>query len=62
MTNTTGVNKKSALFIELVQYHFPDDLAAIEHPHNEEYQIKRQLILEQIDKINSQKEELKDVA
>ena len=67
MSNTTGVNKKSALLIELVKYHFPDDLAAIEHSHNEDYQKKRQLIQEQIDKLSPPKkdfeeEELKEVA
>ena len=62
MTNTTGINKKSALLIELVKYHFPDDFAAIEHTHNEEYLKKQQIIQEQIDKINTQQDDLKKVA
>ena len=62
MINTSGINKKSALLIELVKYHFPDDLDGIEHTHNEEYLKKRQVIQEQIDKINSKTDDLKDVA
>ena len=62
LSQTTGVNKKSALFIEFVSYHFPDEMAAIEHEQNEQYQKKHQVIQEQIDKIVSQSEELRKVA
>ena len=62
LSQTPGVNKKSALLMEFVMYHFPDEMAAIEHEHNDEYQKKRQVIQDQIEKITSQNEELKKVA
>jgi hypothetical protein len=62
MSQTSGVNKKSALLLELVRYHFPDEMAEIEHVHNEEYLKQREVIQQQINKIQSKNEELKEVA
>jgi ParB family chromosome partitioning protein len=62
MSQTSGVSKKSALLVELVKYHFPDEMASIEHTHNEEYQKKREVIREQMDKINAKNEDLQEVA
>ena len=62
MTQTSGVNKKSALLTELVSYHFPEEMAEIEHAQNEEYLKKNQLIQEQIDKLKSKTEDLQEVA
>ena len=55
MSNTSGISKKSALHIELVKYHFPEDMAEIERKHNEEYLKKRKVIQERMDKINEKK-------
>jgi low affinity Fe/Cu permease len=62
MSHTSGVNKKSTLLLEFVKYHFPDEMVSIEHEHNEEYQKKRQVIQEQIDKMNANSENLQEVA
>ena len=42
--------------------HFPDEMAEIEAFHDEEYQKQREVIQEQINKIQSENEELKNVA
>ena len=66
--NTSGINKKSALLIEFVKHHFPEEASIIENTHNEEYLKKRRVIQEQMDKLNAKKEEneenedLQDVA
>lgn len=57
MNQTSGVSKKSALFIKLVRLYYPEDLAAIEFDVQEEYQKKRENILAQIKKIESRQEE-----
>ena len=65
MTSTSGINKKSALLIEFAKYHFPDDFASIEHTHDDEFQKKRQLIQEHLDKLPPKEdveEDLKEVA
>ena len=59
---TSGINKKSALLVELVKFHFPDEMASIEKTHNEEYLKKRKVIQEQKDKINAKKEEMQEVS
>ena len=60
--NTVGVNKKSALLIELVKYLFPEEIEIIEKTHNDEYLTKRKVIKEQMDKLQPKKEELKKMA
>ena len=62
MVQTLRIDKKSALLIEWVKYHFPDEMAEIEAFHDEEYQKQREVIQQQIDKIQSKDEELKEVA
>jgi ParB family chromosome partitioning protein len=62
MLRISGISKRTALLIELAKLHFSDALAVIEHTHSEEYLKKRQVIQNQIDKINSENEELKEVA
>jgi len=62
MVKTTGVDKKSELLLELVKYHFPDEMAEIEHLHNEEYIKQREVIQSQIDKLKAKNEELPQVA
>jgi aminoglycoside/choline kinase family phosphotransferase len=63
LLQTRGINKKSALLIEFVKFHFPDKLAEIESIHNDEYLKQNQLIHEQIDKLKPQTDdELKEVA
>ena len=62
MVQTLRIDKKSALLLEWVKYHFPDEMAEIEHFHNEEYQKQREVIQQQIEKIQSKDEELKEVA
>jgi hypothetical protein len=62
MSKTSGVNKNSALFLEFVKYHFPDEMAEIESAHNDDYQKKWEVIQAQIAKINSQSEDLQEVA
>jgi len=62
MIQGTGISKRAALLIELAKYHFPDDMAMIEGSHNEEYMAKRDVIREQIDKIQTKNEELQEVA
>ncbi len=47
-----GVSKKSSLLIELARLHFPDELAGIEHKHDEVYQKRRQSIEEKIRDMN----------
>ena len=37
LVQTLRIDRKSELLLELVKYHFPDDMAEIEHVHNEEY-------------------------
>jgi len=62
MIQGTGNTKRAALLVELAKYHFPDDMAIIEHTHNEEYLKKWEVIREQMDKIQSKNEELQEVA
>ena len=62
MVKTTGVDKKSELLLELVKYHFHDEMAEIEHVHNEEYIKQREVIQSQIDKLKAKNEELPQVA
>ena len=62
LSQTSGVNKKSYLLLELVKYHFPEEMASIENTHNEEYMKKHLAIQEKIDEINSENEELKEIA
>ena len=62
MVQTLRIDKKSALLIEWVKYHFPDEMAEIEAFHDEEYQKQREVIQEQINKIQSENEKLKEVA
>jgi len=62
MTQGTGITKRAALLVELAKYHFPEDMAIIEGTHNEEYLKKREVILEQIEKLKSKNEELQEVA
>jgi hypothetical protein len=59
---TKGVNKMSALLLEFAKFHFPVEIAEIESIHNEEYQKQRQVIQENIDKILSKIDEMKEVA
>ena len=59
MTQGTGISKRAALLVELAKYHFPDDMAIIESTRNEEYLKKREIILEQMDKIRSEKGNIK---
>ena len=47
--------------IELVKYHFRDEISEIEHISNEEYQKQREVIQQQIDKICANNEGLKAV-
>ena len=44
------------------KYHFPDDMAEIEHTHNEEYLKHHEVIQEQIDRLCAKNEEMKKVA
>jgi hypothetical protein len=62
MIQRNGISKRTALLIELAKLHFPDEVAAIEHEHNDEYMKKRQVIQEQVDKINAENEEFQEVA
>jgi hypothetical protein len=62
MVKTNGIDKKSALLLEFVKYHFPDEMAEIEHTHNEEYLKKREDIQMQIDKLQENNEVLPQVA
>jgi hypothetical protein len=62
MVKTKDNDKKLALLLELVKYHFPDEMAEIEHVHNEEYLKQRELIQVQIDKLQAKNEELLQVA
>jgi len=62
MIQWTGITKRAALLVELAKYHFPDDMAVIEGTHNEEYMQKREVIREQMEKIQSKNEELPEVA
>jgi hypothetical protein len=62
MVKTNGADKKSALLLELVKYHFPDEMAEIEHVHNEEYLKQREVIQPQIEKLKAKNEELQQVA
>ena len=50
------------MLIEYVKYHFPEELAEIENMHNDEYLKKRQIIQEEIDRLQPQNVELKEVA
>ena len=58
----SGIGKRAALLIELAKHHFPVEMAEIESIHNDEYLEKREVIREQIDKLQSEKEELQAVA
>jgi ParB family chromosome partitioning protein len=62
LTIKTGISKRAALLIELAKHHFPVEMAEIENVHNDEYLKKRAIIKEQMDKIQSNNEELQDVA
>jgi hypothetical protein len=62
MVKTMRIDKKSALLLELVKYHFPDEMAEIEHVHNEEYMKQREVIQPQIDRLLAKNEELPQVA
>ena len=62
MTQETGISKRAALLVELVKYHFPDDMACIENSHNEDYLKKREVIREQMEKLQSKTEEMQEVA
>ena len=62
LVQTLRIDRKSELLLELVKYHFPDDMAEIEHIHNEEYMEQHEVIQEQIDKLCANNEELKEVA
>jgi hypothetical protein len=62
MVKTKDIDKKSALLLELVKYHFPDEMVEIEHVHNEEYLKKRVDIQTQIDKLQAKNDELPQVA
>ena len=62
LLQTRGINKKSTLLVEFVKYHFPDEIAEIESFHNDEYQKQRQVIQEQIDKLQAKMDEPKEVA
>ena len=61
MSQATGVSKRAALLVELAKTHFPDDMAISEGTHNDEYMKKREVIQEQIDKIQPKPEELQEV-
>jgi len=50
------------MLLELVKYHFPDEMAEIEHVHNEEYLKQREVIQAQIDKLQAKNENLPKVA
>ena len=62
MIQGTGITKRAELLVELAKYHFPDDMAIIEGSHNEEYLKKREIIREQMDKLQQKNEELQEVA
>ena len=62
MVKTVGVSKKSALLLQWVTSHFPVEMEEIMQTHNSEYQSKRQVIQEQLDKIQPKTEELSQVA
>jgi ParB family chromosome partitioning protein len=62
MIQRAGISKRSALLVELAKLHFSDELDVIENTHNEEYLKKRQVILEQMDKINASNEAMQKVA
>ena len=62
LLQTRGINKKSALMVEFAKFHFPDEIAEIESVHNDEYLKQRQVIQEQIEKLQAKMEELKEVA
>jgi hypothetical protein len=62
MVQTLRIDRKSDLLLEWVKYHFPDDMAEIEHTHNEEFLKQHEVIQEQIDKLCAKNEELKKVA
>jgi hypothetical protein len=62
MVKTKDIDKKAELLLELVKYHFPDEMAEIEHVHNEEYLKQREVIQHEIDKIQAKREELPQVA
>ena len=62
MVQTLRIDKKSELLLEFVKYHFPEEMAGIEHEHDEEYQKQHEVIQQQIDKISPKNDELKDGA
>jgi hemerythrin len=62
MVQTLRIDKKSALLLEWVKFHFPDEMAEIEHVHNEEYQKQHEIIRAQIEKLLPENEELAQVA
>ena len=61
LTIKNGISKRAALLIELAKYHFPAKIAEIEKVHDEKYQKKWKVIKEQIDKIQSEKEEQQEM-
>ena len=62
MVQTLCIDKKSELLLEFVKYHFPEEMAGIEHEHNDEYLKQREVIQQQIDKISPKNDQLKEVA
>lgn len=46
MTETFGLCKKSALFLQFIKLHFPEELAVIEQKYNEVYEKRRKSIEE----------------
>jgi hypothetical protein len=62
MVKAKDVDQKSTMLLELVKYHFPDEMAEIEHTHNEEYMKQREVIQSQIDKLKAKNDELPQVA
>jgi hypothetical protein len=62
LTIKNGISKRAALLVEPAKHHFPIEMAEIENVHNDEYRKKWTVIKAQIDKIQSEKEELKEVA
>jgi hypothetical protein len=62
LTIKNGINKRAALLIELAKHHFPIEMAEVENAHNDEYLKKWAIIKEQIDKIQSENEDLQEVA
>ena len=62
MVQTLRFEKKSALLLEWVKFHFPDEMAEIEAFHDDEYQKQHEIIQAQIDKLLPENEELVEAA